>query len=242
MTSLRCHEWDKHQSYRRDRNPPPWIKVHRSIMQNRKWARLTDAEKGQLISIWVLAADKDGEVPNDPFLLRKLCMLDDEPNVQKFIDLGLLTPFCRHDDVGVTSDCRQDDAPDIEVEAEKKQKRPTSTAARFDAWWAEYPKKVEKKKARDIWKRRKLDRIADDLIADVQRRKKSDRKWLEGYIPNPTTYLNGDRWEDELEAGGKLRLPDDPGEWEEWAASNNLPARRDGELFSQYRDRIRGLL
>lgn len=122
MTSLRCHEWDTHQSYRRDRNPPPWIKVHRSIMQNRKWARLSDAEKGQLVSIWVLAADKDGQVPNDPLLLRKLCMLDDEPNLQKFIDLGLLVPFCRQDDVNVTPNGRQIDSPDIEVDIEVEEK------------------------------------------------------------------------------------------------------------------------
>jgi hypothetical protein len=73
----------------------------------------------------------------------------------------------------------------------------TSTAARFDEWWAEYPKKVEKKKARAIWKRRKLDKIADVIIADTKERPTACAKWREGYIPNPTTYLNGDRWQDE---------------------------------------------
>lgn len=207
VTSLRCHEWDIHQSYRRDRNPPPWIKVHRNIMQNRKWARLSDAEKGQLISIWVLAADRDGQVPNDPFLLKKICMLDSEPNISRFIELGLLIPDGRHRDVNVTSTGRQSDAP--EAEPDKNKKKTTSTAARFDAFWTAYPKKVEKKKALEIWKRRKLDSLADSLIADVRGRMERDRKWIDGYIPNPTTYLNGDRWEDEMGAAA-LSLPKDP--------------------------------
>lgn len=98
--------------------------MHRNIMSNRKWARLSDAEKGQLVSIWILAADKDGQVPNDAFLLRKLCMLDAEPNLSKFIDLVLLTPTGRQDDASMTPERRQDDAPEAEAEAdtEKKEK------------------------------------------------------------------------------------------------------------------------
>ena len=77
--------------------------------------------------------------------------------------------------------------------------KPSSTAARFDAFWAAYPKKVERKKASAIWKRRKLDDQADEIIRDIQRRQTLDRKWLDGFIQNPTTYLNGDRWKDEID-------------------------------------------
>jgi len=75
-------------------------------------------------------------------------------------------------------------------------------ASRFEEFWAAYPKKAERKKAASAWKRRNLDRIADQIIADVQRRKRRDRFWLDGFIPNPTTYLNGDRWEDEIQEVG----------------------------------------
>ena len=81
----------------------------------------------------------------------------------------------------------------------KEKKNTTSTATRFDAWWKAYPKKIEKKKALEIWKRRKLDRIADIIIADTEQRPTACEKWKAGYIPNPTTYLNGDRWDDEYE-------------------------------------------
>lgn len=68
--------------------------------------------------------------------------------------------------------------------------------SRFDEFWAVYPLKENKKKAREIWIRKKLDRKADILIADVIKRKACHKKWLEGFIPLPTTYLNGERWED----------------------------------------------
>lgn len=71
-------------------------------------------------------------------------------------------------------------------------------ADRFDDWWDAYPNKVKKKPCREIWKRRKLNTRADELIADVERRKAEDGRWLEGFIPDPTTYLNQDRWDDEL--------------------------------------------
>jgi len=51
-----------------------------------------------------------------------------------------------------------------------------------------------------VWRRKRLDARADALIADVQRRIEGDRRWLDGYVPDPTTYLNQERWNDELQA------------------------------------------
>ena len=77
---------------------------------------------------------------------------------------------------------------------------PRSTGVdRFDEFWAEYPRKVKKQDALKKWKSKKLDAKADELIADVKNRKQNDRRWLEGYAPDPTTYINGERWNDEIE-------------------------------------------
>ena len=67
----------------------------------------------------------------------------------------------------------------------------------FDSFWQQYPKKRNKKKSREIWKRKRLDAIAVDVVQDVINRKASDERWTAGYIPDPTTYLNGERWQDE---------------------------------------------
>ena len=74
----------------------------------------------------------------------------------------------------------------------------SKTPSRFDDFWEIYPTKKEKKKTLEIWKRRKLDQYADKLIKDVADRMMNDKNWIDGYIPNPTTYINGDRWEDEI--------------------------------------------
>lgn len=66
----------------------------------------------------------------------------------------------------------------------------------FDRFWEVYPKKIAKKPARAIWQKIKPD--AGVLIADVKERSARDSKWLDGYIPNPTTYLNQERWNDEI--------------------------------------------
>lgn len=69
----------------------------------------------------------------------------------------------------------------------------------FDNFWSNYPRKRKKKEAQKIWKTKKLDSKAQTIIADISQRATQDRRWLEGYIPDPTTYLRNERWDDEIE-------------------------------------------
>ena len=90
----------------------------------------------------------------------------------------------------------------INLSIESKPTGQKSADASFDRFWSAYPKKVDKLRARKAWKRKKLDSKADMLIKDVEARLKSDFKWIKNkgkYIPMPTTYLNGERWEDEFQ-------------------------------------------
>lgn len=124
MDYLRIRNWDKWQSYRRDRGRPPWIKVHRRLLQDPQWATLTDVQRGHLVSLWILAADRDGAIPSDPNLCRKLCFLDSTPDLQAFMDKGFIergakvTSTWRQDDANVTPNGRQHDAPEAKAEAE----------------------------------------------------------------------------------------------------------------------------
>ena len=71
----------------------------------------------------------------------------------------------------------------------------------FDLFWDKYPKKVKKKKARELWQKlRPGAALASVILAALERQKCSDRWQRDGgqYIPDPTTWLNGRRWEDEL--------------------------------------------
>lgn len=81
---------------------------------------------------------------------------------------------------------------------------------RFDDFWAVYPVKKGRAAAEAKWKARKLDAIADQIIADVKLRAATDRQWLEGFIPHGSTYVNGKGWEDAIE--GIRPAPPAPGQ------------------------------
>ena len=68
----------------------------------------------------------------------------------------------------------------------------------FDLFWTAYPKKEGKLDARKAWTKLKPD---DDLRATILRALEAKKRtWTDRkYIPLPATWLNGARWEDELE-------------------------------------------
>ena len=70
----------------------------------------------------------------------------------------------------------------------------------FNRFWKSYPRKVKKKDCRRIWKRNKLESSINDILKDLETRPTQDQQWIDGYIPHPTTYLNGELWEDEWES------------------------------------------
>ena len=104
----------------------------------------------------------------------------------------------------------------------------------FARWWSLYPRKVNKKKSQAIWDRIKPD--SNKLIADIQNRIKNDRQWIRGYPPNPTTYLNGERWNDEVQAIPQQveKVPTDHNKIEAWAKDKGLREPRPGESLNAY--------
>lgn len=74
------------------------------------------------------------------------------------------------------------------------------TEEMFNSFWAAYPKKKDKKNARKAFQKVKPEELPA-LLAALEVQNKS-RDWLKDggkYIPLPTTWLNGRRWEDEVE-------------------------------------------
>jgi hypothetical protein len=67
----------------------------------------------------------------------------------------------------------------------------------FDLFWDRYPRRVAKGEARRAWRHIKPDAaLVQRILAaiDLQMRCK---QWRDGYIPNPATWLRGERWDDE---------------------------------------------
>lgn len=78
--------------------------------------------------------------------------------------------------------------------------------ARFEAWWAVYPRKVGKGAAWALWARiRPSEALAAVMTTGVQVQSKSPQWTKEGgqFIPYPTTWLRQGRWEDETATVGE---------------------------------------
>jgi hypothetical protein len=70
----------------------------------------------------------------------------------------------------------------------------------FDEFWSAYPKKVGKDDARKAFDKRKPDAdLSAKMVAAVNAQKQSAQWKKDGgqYIPNPATWLNQGRWQDE---------------------------------------------
>lgn len=66
----------------------------------------------------------------------------------------------------------------------------------FDLFWNKYPNKKDRKKSKDKFSKLSIEK-RKQAIEWIDRLRKSDQ-WQRWFIPLPTTYLNWERWEDEI--------------------------------------------
>ncbi len=92
---------------------------------------------------------------------------------------------------------REDIEKEIDIDKTPADKPPVMSAG-FEKFWSAYPKKVGKGSAKKAFSRVKVP--VETLLTAVERQKCSVQ-WSKDngqYIPNPATWLNQGRWEDEL--------------------------------------------
>jgi len=72
----------------------------------------------------------------------------------------------------------------------------------FDEFWKLYPRKESKQQAKKAWLKLNPDQALFNVIANALEYRSQTKEWIaEGgrYIPHPATWLNGRRWEDDLQ-------------------------------------------
>ena len=70
----------------------------------------------------------------------------------------------------------------------------------FEEFWKEYPKKVGKTTAEKAWGKANPDHLV--VLRSLAKHKQTNQ-WVKDsgqFVPNPTTWINQKRWEDEVEA------------------------------------------
>jgi hypothetical protein len=83
--------------------------------------------------------------------------------------------------------------------------RNSSNLTSFDIFWDRYPSKVNKKRCAELWKKLKPDdALVQKMLESIDAWKRT-RQWKEGYVPNPDTWLRGEKWNDEIPCSAKPR-------------------------------------
>ena len=92
------------------------------------------------------------------------------------------------------------------------QEKRSPYSADFEEFWTQYPDKTGKAAAWRRWQEKRRVKQLPELpeLLDILETHKAGRKFSEGYVPNPATWLNQNRWDDVVEpavGGGAGKKP-----------------------------------
>lgn len=104
-----------------------------------------------------------------------------------------------------TTNKRLKEIKEVKIKDIKTPISPKGESVRFEEFWNLYPVKNGRKACEQKWRKRKLDDIADKIIQKLVVQVEEDDKWQRGFAPNPLTYINQDRWEDEIAQAPKTK-------------------------------------
>tara|TARA_R110002167_G_scaffold82560_1_gene225273 strand:- start:363 stop:1115 length:753 start_codon:yes stop_codon:yes gene_type:complete len=196
---MKIKNWNKFQHFK-DRKPL-WIKLYRDLLNDISWHKLDGDTSKTLIGLWLLASeDKSGELPPIDIIAFRLRITEDKLEQQ----LTKLNDFLEQLDINLISTGYTPDSLEKRRDREEKNtvdKKASTHAFNFNKFWSLYPKKTGKQKCLSLWTKKKPPiEIVLKAVAWQQR----SEQWKKGFIPNPSTWLNEGRWEDEpLKAAGE---------------------------------------
>ena len=82
----------------------------------------------------------------------------------------------------------------------------------FKRFWSVYPRHTNKKKAFDVFVKKCTDEtVLQKMLSAVVDYKETEQWQNERFIPHASTWLNGERWEDEISTVSKNNTNDDNG-------------------------------
>ena len=94
----------------------------------------------------------------------------------------------------------KDKEKDIEKESTLKSAKEKALAEKFERFWSAYPRHQDKKKALDAFKKIDPDdELLEKMLNSIEKQKASSQWQDPQYIPHPTTWLNRERWNDEVQ-------------------------------------------
>lgn len=109
----------------------------------------------------------------------------------------------------IEKEIEQEQELELEIEEETKIEVLSEEETMFNEFWKAYPKKINKKGCLTSFKRIKHLKTEFPLIMNSLDNYKQSNQWLKDngqYIPNPSTFINQERWKDEIEPTREQQL------------------------------------
>lgn len=100
---------------------------------------------------------------------------------------------------------KKEEPTELPMPKQQEKTAADTQSKRFEEFWTAYPKKVGKGAARKSWAKIRPDAELYEKILNAIAEAKTSEQWQAEhgkYIPNPATWLNQSRWEDELTKKG----------------------------------------
>lgn len=197
----------------------PWLRLYSEFSTDAKVQMMSEPDQRRLIMLLCLRCNGDVTLQDDEvtFLLR--ISNDEWANTKAlFVKKG----FINDDNELLNWDKRQftsnsstervarhrekkkqqcnvtvmppDTDTDTDTDKTVKEKIYKKENSDFEEFWCAYPKKTAKQEALKVWKRKKPP--IDEVLKALSWQTKT-QQWIDGFMPNPATYLNQGRWEDE---------------------------------------------
>ena len=190
MPEYRIRNWQEFQHYKfRD---PPWIKLHRRLLNNPEWHELEAKCAKHLMMFWLIASENSGVLPCTRKLAFRLRTSpeDVEDTISK------LSEWIEVVDSTMLSERLPDaDTEKSRVEKSRVSKKYTDS---FLLFWEAYPRKLGKSLAFSAWERTAKEYPHRDILKAACEYSKicEKNKTEDKYILHPSTFLNKERWKD----------------------------------------------
>ncbi|MCX7161489.1 MAG: hypothetical protein NT083_00315 [Rhodocyclales bacterium] len=217
---LTIKNWSEFQHYK-DRNPP-WIKLHRALLDDYAFAALPDAQKAHLVLLWLFAASQTGgRIPNDSAFLSRKLGTTEQIDLESLVIAGFLIPEQTASDVIAE---RKQDASNVlalarsresETESEKNSCAVSPHVSKdalqgFSDCWNAYPKRSggnSRKEAAKAYRARLKTGVSPaDMLAGVHRYaayiRGTEREGT-AYVKQTSTFFGtGEHWRESWELPG----------------------------------------
>ena len=131
---------------------------------------------------------------------------------------GMIVSITNYDVFQTLSNYKNDTKNEMKTIRKRQDKQVCKNVSKtytsdFEKFWSVYPKKINKKKSFETWQKMNGTRPSLDVVLKSVRGWTNSKDWKKDggqFIPHPTTWLNGHRWEDEQI---KISNDNDPSFW-----------------------------